>query len=481
MEEFDLIAIGSGAGLRVASKAAVRGMRVALVSLGPLGGTCLNTGCIPSKILIQPADVVRSIQTADRLGIDAKLEGVDFPFIMNRMRSYVSEKRKLLEEMVESSTDIILFKEAAVFTGDLTLEVGGRIITAPRIIIGTGASPMVPPISGLTEAGYLDNISLLAMEKLPKDLVIIGGGYIGCEYAHFFSAMGSRVIILGRSPEILDAEEPEISSTVRKALSRYMEVHTGQDVVSVYLEDGIKIVSAKSRLDGTVRKFEAEEVLVAVGRRPNTDFLKPETTGVKTNAHGWIQVNEYLETTKQGIWAIGDATGRNMFRHTANYEADLVVRNIFDGRQKADFHAVPHAVFTYPEVAAVGMKEAEARDLGLKIMVGMARYSETAMGAAMAEEDSMVKAIVEDGTRRILGCSVAGPEAASLIQQIVFLMNTDHQDMMPMVRSQIIHPTLSEALIRAFAKLRPVDAGKRVAEDIAMSSKAPDHSNKINW
>ena len=278
MKEFDLIAIGSGAGLRVASKAAMRGMRVALVSLGPLGGTCLNTGCIPSKILIQPADMARSIQRACRLGIDARLEGVDYPFIMNRMRSYISEKRKLLEEMVESSTDITLFKEAAEFTGDLTMRVGERIITAPRIVIGTGASPMIPTIPGLTEAGYLDNASLLALEKLPNDLVIIGGGYVGCEYAHFFSAMGSRVVLLGRSPEILDTEEPEISSIVRKALSRYMEVRTGHEVVSVDLmKDGRKIVSAKSRLDGAIRKFEAGDVLVAAGR--NTKLRSFEAGG----------------------------------------------------------------------------------------------------------------------------------------------------------------------------------------------------------
>jgi dihydrolipoamide dehydrogenase len=278
-----------------------------------------------SKLLIQPADVARSIQRAGRLGIDARLEGVDFPFIMNRMRSYISKKRKLLEEMVESSTDIILFKEAAEFTGDFTMKVGERTITAPRIVIGTGASPIVPPIPGLTEAGYLDNVSLLALEKLPNDLVIIGGGYVGCEYANFFSAMGSRVVLLGRSPEILDAEEPEISSIVRKALSGYMKIRTGQEVVSVNLmKDGRKIVSAKSRLDGAIRKFEAEDVLVAAGRKSNSDFLKPEATGIKTDAHGWILVNEYLETTKPGIWAIGDATGRNMFRHTANYEADLV-------------------------------------------------------------------------------------------------------------------------------------------------------------
>ncbi len=479
MKEFDLIAIGSGAGLRVASKAAMRGMRVALVSLGPLGGTCLNTGCIPSKILIQPADMARSIQRACRLGIDARLEGVDYPFIMNRMRSYISEKRKLLEEMVESSTDITLFKEAAEFTGDLTMRVGERIITAPRIVIGTGASPMIPPIPGLTEAGYLDNASLLALEKLPNDLVIIGGGYVGCEYAHFFSAMGSRVVLLGRSPEILDTEEPEISSIVRKALSRYMEVRTGQEVVSVDLmKDGRKIVSAKSRLDGAIRKFEAGDVLVAAGRTPNSDLLKPEATGVRTDAHGWILANEYLETTKPGIWAIGDAIGRNMFRHTANYEADLVVRNIFDGRQKADFHAVPHAIFTYPEVAAVGMKEAEASAQGLKILVGIARYSETAMGAAMAEDDGMVKAIVEEGSRKVLGCSVVGPEASSLIQQIVYLMNTDRQDMMPMIRSQVIHPTLSEVLIKAFAKRRPVD--QKVADGVADGNKTLDQSSKVN-
>jgi len=219
-----------------------------------------------------------------------------------------------------------------------------------------------------------------------------------------------------------------------------------------------KVVSARRIKDGQIQQFEGEEILLAAGRRSNSDLLRPERTGVEIDRQGWIRVDEYLQTSKKGIWALGDAIGKHMFRHTANYEARIVAHNILRAQGKAewkapDYHAVPYAVFSHPTVAGVGMKESEAKARGLKVLVAKARYTDSARGVAMAEEYGLVKVVLEEETGRILGASIIGPEAPELIQQVVYLMNTDRQDLSTAMRSQLIHPTINEVLVRAFSEL----------------------------
>lgn len=461
MEEFDVIVVGAGAGLRVASVVAKRGLNVALLDPGPLGGVCLNTGCIPSKILTYPAEILRNIEDAKSVGIECEVTGKNFQMIMARMHSFVKSRQEYLEEAVRAKENIIWFKDRAEFIGDCALRAGGKVLTAPRIVIASGARAMIPSISGLNEAGYLDHASLLSLGKPPQSLIIIGAGYIGCEYGHFFSAMGTDVTILGRGPQVLNNEDPEICRIIKMALSRYMRVLTGIEAFQVETDGEKKVVLARSRdlNDEKVHRFEADEILVATGRRSNSDILMPEKTGVEMDSRGWIKTNDYLETTRPGIWAIGDALGRYMFRHVAKYEAEVVSHNMLNDSSKdssrgdmvrVDFHAVPHHVSTYPAVAGVGLKEAEALDAGRKVFVGRVRYTDMAAGYAMAEEHGFIKAVLENETGKILGCSVVGHEAASLIQQVVYLMNTDSQDLLPIMRSEVIHPALSELLVKAF-------------------------------
>ncbi|HPE51166.1 MAG TPA: FAD-dependent oxidoreductase, partial [Methanothrix soehngenii] len=322
--------------------------------------------------------------------------------------------------------------------------------------IASGSRSRVPPIPGLEESGYIDNVSLLNLREPPQSLIIIGGGYIGCEYGHFFSAVGTEVTILGRSPRLLSGEDPEISQRLHESLSRYCRVVTGYEVLSVERNGEKKVVSARETKGGQIQQFEGEEVLLAAGRRSNSDLLRPERTGVEIDRQGWIRVDEYLQTSKKGIWALGDAIGKHMFRHTANYEARIVAHNILLAekeaeRKAADYHAVPYAVFSHPTVAGVGRKESEAKARGLKVLVGRARYTDSAKGVAMAEEYGLAKVVLEEETGRILGASIIGPEAPELIQQVVYLMNTDRQDLSTVMRSQVIHPTINEVLGRAFS------------------------------
>jgi dihydrolipoamide dehydrogenase len=461
MEKFDLIVIGTGAGAHVASQARREGWQVALVDQGPTGGTCLNNGCIPSKMLIYPADVVRTIQDARAVGVHAGINEADFQTIMSRMRAVVDKTRTSIDEALKARENMVYYQERAEFIGDYTLMLGGkadRTIAAPKIVIASGARTLVPPIPGLLDTGFLDNVSLLRLERLPHSLIIIGAGYIGCEFGHFFSAMGTQVTMIGRGPLVLKGEDPEAAGLVQKVLSRYMEVITGHEVVLVERKGGKKVVSARNMADGKVQVFEAEEILLAAGRRPNSDLLHPERSGVQTDNNGWILVNEYLETSKKDVWALGDAIGKHMFRHTANYESEVVSHNLLraqnkEEREVADYHAVPYAVFTHPQVAGVGLKEADALAGGRKVLIGRARYMDVAMGLAMAEEHGLAKVILEEESGRILGATVVGPMAAELVQQVVYLMNADHQDLMPVIKSQVIHPTINEVLVRAFSEL----------------------------
>lgn len=460
MKKYDMIVIGSGAGMNVGSDALQRGMKVALLEHFVMGGTCLNNGCIPTKIMVTPADVIRTMNDAEDIGIHSKVTSVDFKLIMKRTMDFVLEGRHGMENGINHAEGLDWYKDTGYFIDDYTMQVGKEKITAPVIVIASGSRLMVPNIPGLKEAGYLDNVSVLDLKEPPKSMIILGGGYIACEFGHFYSAMGTKITILGRNPRLLKHDEPEISALVKRRFSKYVKIHTGIEAVKVEVKDGMKIVHAKSKADGKIYQFKAEEILLATGRRSNADLLKPNTTGVKTDPQGWIKVNEYLETSKPGIYALGDALGVHMFRHTANDEAAVVSRNIFsEHKVKMDYHAVPYAVFGYPQVAGVGMTQAQAVAAGLNILVGKSKYSDVTKGYAMGENDTLIKVIVDWETRKILGAHIAGPEASDLCMQLVYLMNTPDQTYIPMARAQVIHPALSEAVTRAFGNLQPVGDG----------------------
>ena len=456
MKKYDLIVVGSGAGMNVAARAVGHGMKVALVDRGPLGGVCLNRGCIPSKVMLYPADVIRMAEEAKAIGVHVKVENVDFDLIMKRLWKIVLDDRHQMEHGVGHSRQLEYFDEDGSFVSDYTMKVGKQRITADKIVIASGARPLIPPIEGLEEVGYLTSATIFDIQEPPKSLVIVGGGYIAAEFAHFFSAIGTQVTIVGRNPRLLPDEEPEISELLKKKMSRHCQVHTGYEAVRAENKNGFKAVIATSRSDGQTYEFAGQEILIAAGRRSNSDILKPEETGVETDEGSWIKVDPFLGTTKDGIWALGDATGKHMFRHTANYESDAVWQNAFTGhKHPVDEHAVPHAVFTHPQVASVGMTEEQAKK-SHEILVGVKRYYDVAKGYAMGEEDGFVKVIVENKTGKILGAHIIGPHAAILVQQLVYVMNAEEQNYLPLARAQTIHPALSEVVVGAFGNLRPV-------------------------
>jgi len=445
MKNYDVIVIGSGCGSIIADEAVAHGFKTALVDRGPLGGTCLNVGCIPSKMLIYPADRIVEIEEAEKLGIGAEISNIDFKSIMARMRKSIRENQSHIREGIKQAKKLAFYEGEGHFTGDYTIEVNGEEIKGDKIFIASGARPFVPPIKGLDGVGYLTNETALQLKARPDSLIIIGGGYIAVEYGHFFAAMGTKVTILEMADRLVLPEEPEISELLRKALSRRMAIHTGAQASEVKKKGNGVAVLVKDKKTGKEKRFSGQSVLMAVGRRSNADILKVENTGVEMDERGFIKVNQYLETSQKNIFAVGDANGQQMFTHVANREAVIAANNAFhDARIAIDYSAAPHAIYSHPQIASVGLTEENARK-DHEILVGRAKYSDVAKGEAMVETEGLAKAVVEKETEKILGFHIVGPYAPVLIQEVVNAMTTGgHSGEID--QSLHIHPALTELI-----------------------------------
>jgi dihydrolipoamide dehydrogenase len=399
------------------------------------------------------------IREAKKLGIEAEIKSVDFGSIMERMRQHVKKSRDSMQRSLKESEDLDYYAGEARFTGMRTLDVPGETIRGKDIFIAAGARPFIPPIKGIEGIEYLTNENALQLTELPESLVIVGGGYIATEFAHFFEAMGTQVTVVQRNRRLVPDEEPDVSELLRAALSRRMKVHTDTEVLEVRQSGPVVTVSARERSSGKQLEFTARHIMLASGRKPNTDNLAVQSSGITTNERGFIVVDEYYETSQKGIWAFGDIIGRKMFRHAANAESELVWHNAIHGKKsRLNYLTVPHAVFTHPEIASVGLTQAEAVKLMGKqeIMVGKAMYTDVARGEAMMEREGFAKAIVHRKTGKVLGYHIIGPHASSLIQEVVNAMANDG-NIWSLAKGIHIHPALPEVVLRAFAKLRPVD------------------------
>ncbi|HZY70688.1 MAG TPA: dihydrolipoyl dehydrogenase [Thermoplasmata archaeon] len=461
--EYGVICIGTGSSLSVVD-AFLRQhpeSRAAVIDRDTPGGICLTRGCIPSKLLLYPAEVVRTIQRSGEFGIDARLRSIDFGRVMRRMRENIGAEVGQIRAGLTSSPQIDYFHEVAEFVAPYTLQVGGRAIRSKLILLGLGSETIVPAVPGLREAGFLTSDSVPELDKRPDALAIIGGGYIAAEYAQFFSAMGSKVTVLGRNPRFLPSEDPEIAEVARAGLGRFVTIHTNHEVARVAsARRGRRRVTAIDRSTGKELELDVDAVLVAAGRGPTSGVLHPERAGIRTTPEGWVVVNERLETSQPGVYALGDANGHHLFKHKANYEARVVYRNAILGEAvTADYHAIPHAVFSDPEVAGVGLTEPEARQAipPDRLRIGRYRFDGTAKGEAMGLQGSgyFMKVLTDGG--RIVGAHIVGPDAAVLLQEVVTQMYTPDRSVTPIVEGMHIHPALSEVVERAFLALGPAN------------------------
>jgi len=466
MNEVDFLVIGTGSGLDVANAAVNQGQSVAVVEKGPLGGTCLNRGCIPSKMLLYHADVLESIERADAFHIDAEVTDVEFSEIVREVNEDVASDSESIRRGLRSSSQHDLYEGEGRFVDERTVEIvggddEGARVRAETVLIAAGTRPSIPDIDGVDDVAYLTSTEALQLETPPDHLLIVGGGYIAAELGHFFGTFGSDVTIVGRRPNLLPEADEAVAEAFTERYADRFTVHTGYAATAASETDGTITVEARPYeygdggsggriLDEDVVTATGDELLVAAGRTPNTDLLHLDAAGVATDDRGFVETDEYLRTTAEGVWALGDIVGEYLLKHSANHEAQAVARNLFgDDLTPVDYTAMPFAVFASPEVAGVGAREEELRAAGREYATRTYAYDQTARGSAM-KADGFLKAIIDlDG--EILGCHIMGPEASNLIQEVVVAMKAGTGSVQDIREAVHIHPALSEVVHRGFS------------------------------
>ncbi|MCV0402483.1 MAG: FAD-dependent oxidoreductase [Chloroflexi bacterium] len=472
MKSFDLIVIGSGSGLEVSAAAAERGLNVAVVESGPFGGTCLNRGCIPSKMLVHVADVAQTIAESEKFGIHASVDRIDWPFIVERTFHEIDEDSANILEGNRSAENITVFQGEATFTGPKRLSVNDEEIGAETIVIAAGTRPTAPNVPGLDEVGYETTDTIMRIGELPRRLAILGGGFVAAELGYVFRSLGTEVTIISRGKTMLSNEDRDIAEAMTKAYRRRFDLLL-ESTLTAASRDGDLIrleVGPAADRGGEARTVECDTLLVATGRIPNTDRLAVEATGVETDDRGYVRTDGRLETSVPGIWALGDIVGRWHLKHSANLEAAHVANNILNPEQPAevDYHAMPWAIFGSPQIGGVGLTENEAEEQGIAYAVASYPYDRTAYGSSIEDRDGFVKVLADPASGEILGCHVIGHEASILVQEAVNVMRF-RLPIDVLAQSIYIHPALPEVLQGAFAT---------VARQISASRSGHEHEHQ---
>ncbi len=416
----------------------------------------MNEGCIPTKTLLRSAEVVHLVrQHAHEFGvrnIEPEKISFDLAAAVARKEAIVGEIISGIHSSLKKNRNITYFTGHAEFTSPVDIRIDGRQITAAKTILGVGSRTAAVNISGLTEAGYITNFEALQLEKLPSSMVIIGGGYIGVEFAQMYARFGSKVTLLGRAPHLMKQEDKEVAVALENLLrTEGVEVYTDAPVVRVEKKGKTKTVLAK--IDGQERSFEAETILYAAGRVARVEELGLEQAGVEL-AGPFIKTDRTLHTTAENIWSIGDANGGAMFTHRATYDAPIAALNaVKDLQKETDYRVVPRAVFTEPALASVGLTEKEAREAGYDIKVGKHLFAHTGRAKAIGQTAGMVKIVAETPGDRILGATILGPHADILIHEVAVAMY-NYGTITAISKTIHIHPTLSEAVKGAAKALK---------------------------
>jgi mycothione reductase len=428
------------------------GWRIAIVEAFRFGGTCLNRGCIPSKMLVHTADVAQTVRHAARFGIGARWRGADWPAIRDRVFGRIDPVHEhAVAYRRRHGVDVFLGE--ARFTAPKVLMVGGEEIRGERIVLATGSRPRIPAISGLDGVPYLTSDTVMRLGQLPKSMAVLGGGYVAAEMSHIFGSLGTRVTIVARGEHLLSGHDAAIRSRFTELYRQRFDVRLGVAVQRVArTRRGVRLDLAGPSGAAAV---EAEELLVATGRIPNSDRLDVTAAGIETDAHGHVRTGDTYETTVPGIWALGDLANHFQLKHMANAEAGLVRHNLLhpDKPRHSRFTVVPSAVFADPQVAMVGATEQELREEGHDYITATRSYSDAAYGWALEDTTSFVKVLADPVTRLLLGAHIIGPQASTLIQPLIQAMclgNTADQ-----VASGVlyIHPALTEVIEQALLEL----------------------------
>jgi pyruvate/2-oxoglutarate dehydrogenase complex dihydrolipoamide dehydrogenase (E3) component len=458
MSSFDAIIIGAGqAGPPLAGRLTAAGMTVALIERKLFGGTCVNTGCMPTKTLIASAYAAHLARRGADYGvvIGAPVR-IDMRRVKARADTVSGNARTGVEKYLRSMNRCTVVEGHARFDGPNRMRVGDRVLTAPRVFINVGGRAVIPPMPGIDKVTCLTNTSMLALDRIPEHLVVIGGSYVGLEFAQMYRRFGAEVTVVERMPRVVAREDEDVSNAIKDILvGEGITVRTAAECISVAPHQrgvavGVSCTEGEPQIVGS-------DLLMAVGRRPNTDDLGLESAGIAADARGYITVDDTLATSVPGIWALGDCNGRGAFTHTAYNDFEIVAANLLDDEQRRVSDRVPaYALYIDPPLGRVGVTEREARATGKPLLLGRRPMSRVGRAVEKDETQGFMKVIVDADTRRIVGAAILGTGGDEAIHGVLDIVNAG----VPydrLERAVPIHPTVSELIPTMLSEMQPAE------------------------
>jgi len=459
MDRYDAVIIGTGqAGPPLAQRLSAAGRKIALVERAKFGGTCVNTGCIPTKALVASAHVAWQARRAAEYGIDIRgTVGVDFAALMARKNRISGNSATSVEKWVRGLAGATVIQGHARFESPTRLRVGDRELHSERIFINVGGRAERPPLEGIDRVPVLTNSSILQLQALPEHLVVVGGSYVGLEFAQMFRRFGSRVTLLQREAQLVPREDADVAAALQTILEREgIDIQLSTECIALDRAGGQIAVRARCGADEPMT--HCSHVLVATGRRPNTHDLGLDRAGVRVDARGYIEVDDELRTSVPGIWALGDCNGRGAFTHTSYNDFEIVAANLLDSDPRRVSDRIPaYALFTDPPLARIGLSIKEARLRGGSILIGERPMSKVGRAVEKGEEQGFLRILVDAASERVLGATLLGVDADEAVHALLTLMYAGVSYKV-MQRAVHVHPTVSELLPTVLGGLRALDA-----------------------
>lgn len=455
MQKFDAIVIGTGqSGPSLAGRFCKKGYKVAIIEQGRFGGSCVNTGCTPTKALVANAKIAHSIRVAKEFGIDIDHFQIDYKVIKARKDALVKAGTDGVKNWLQSTEGCTVFEGHASFEGSNRIKIGDHVLEGSKIFINAGARPHIPKIPGLEKIPYLTNVSLLDMDSVPEHLLILGGGYIGLEFAQIFRRFGSRVTVIHKDPFVMPREDQDISKSIQEILEKEgIEFYTNATTFVILPESREGHILGELEQNGTRKKISGTHLLIATGRIPNTDNLGLDKAGIKVDKRGFIEVDDKLSTSQPNIWALGDCNGKGAFTHTSYNDYEIVADNLLENGSRKVSDRIPiYALFTDPPLGRVGLSEKEAKESYEDVLAAALPMTAVARAREKGETEGFLKIVVNGKTKEILGASFLGTGGDEVVQLIAVVMSAKLPYTL-IERTVFIHPTVSELLPTLLSKL----------------------------
>jgi pyruvate/2-oxoglutarate dehydrogenase complex dihydrolipoamide dehydrogenase (E3) component len=454
-EHYDAIVIGAGqAGPALAARLDREGQKTAIIERKLIGGTCVNTGCIPTKTLVASAHALHLARRGADFGFDARDVRVDMAAVKRRKDGIVQQSSNGVTNWIAGMKNASLIRGHARFSAPRTVEVDGRLLQAERVFLNVGGRAFVPEIPGVHEVPYFTNTSIMDVDTLPEHLVIIGGSYIGLEFAQMYRRFGSKVTVVEKMDKLLPHEDDDVAAEVRAILEREgVEILTGAECMALSKRGGRVAVTLECR--GGAPLTEGSHLLFAVGRVPNTQDLGLDAAGIETDARGYVQVDDACRTSAEGIWCMGDANGRGAFTHTAWNDYEIVAANLFDNdRRRISDRIACYALFIDPPLGRAGMNEADARKSGKRVLAGKLPMTRVGRAREAGETQGFMKVLVDADSQQLLGAAILGLNGDEIVHSLLDVMYTG-KPYTTIQRAMHIHPTVTELVPTLLGNLQP--------------------------